>query len=66
MLQEGETRMSFTQYTAGGLFRWVSNGFRTNGDFEKEDKIGKENADRVSKTRWEEALNLYSNVKEFK
>lgn len=25
----GERRYSFTQYTAGGLFRWVEHGFRT-------------------------------------
>ncbi|KAJ7834684.1 hypothetical protein B0H13DRAFT_1653136, partial [Mycena leptocephala] len=28
-LQEGETRCSLTQYTAGGLFRWVGYGFKT-------------------------------------
>ncbi|KAJ6448611.1 hypothetical protein DFH09DRAFT_851739, partial [Mycena vulgaris] len=25
----GEERFSFTQYTAGGLFRWIRNGFQT-------------------------------------
>ncbi|KAJ6448977.1 hypothetical protein C8R47DRAFT_926886, partial [Mycena vitilis] len=25
-IQQGETRYSFTQFTAGGLFRWVNNG----------------------------------------
>ena len=28
-----ETRYSFTQYTAGGLFRWVENGFQKSTDF---------------------------------
>ncbi|KIK70572.1 hypothetical protein GYMLUDRAFT_281289 [Collybiopsis luxurians FD-317 M1] len=28
-IQLGETRYSFTQYTAGGLVRWVENGFQT-------------------------------------
>ncbi len=29
-----ETRMSFTQYTAGGLFRWEDCGFCSQKDFE--------------------------------
>lgn len=28
-IQQGERRYSFTQYTAGGVFRWVEQGFRT-------------------------------------
>lgn len=28
-ISEGETRYSFTQYAAGGLFRWVDNHFQT-------------------------------------
>jgi hypothetical protein len=28
-----ERRYSFTQYTAGGLFRWVENGFQKSTDF---------------------------------
>ncbi|KZP30363.1 hypothetical protein FIBSPDRAFT_908068 [Athelia psychrophila] len=27
-IQEGESRYSFTQYTSGGLFRWVEHGFQ--------------------------------------
>ncbi|KAJ3807829.1 hypothetical protein F5876DRAFT_79361 [Lentinula aff. lateritia] len=34
---EGDTRMSFTQYTAGPIFRWVENGCRTEKEFEAED-----------------------------
>lgn len=37
-----EKRYSFTQYAAGALFRWVDNGFRTNGNLYKgmtEDQI---------------------------
>lgn len=29
----GEQRFSFTQYTAGGIFRWVDQGFRTSDQF---------------------------------
>ncbi|KAE9387346.1 hypothetical protein BT96DRAFT_1080389, partial [Gymnopus androsaceus JB14] len=32
-IQPGETRYSITQYTAGGLFRWVANGFQTQETF---------------------------------
>ncbi|KDR65537.1 hypothetical protein GALMADRAFT_81757 [Galerina marginata CBS 339.88] len=28
-IQAGERRYSFTQYSAGGLFRWLENGFKT-------------------------------------
>ncbi|KAJ6502980.1 hypothetical protein DFH09DRAFT_1102282 [Mycena vulgaris] len=31
----GEERFSFTQYTAGGLFRWIRNGFQTDEAWEK-------------------------------
>jgi hypothetical protein len=65
-LQEGETRVSFTQYTSGGLFRWVENGFRTIADFVRQDKKGKQRADEVSKTRWEEGLKLFSTLDELR
>jgi hypothetical protein len=50
-LQPGEIRMSFTQYSAGGLFRWVDQGFRTAADFEAADKKGKKNFDQESVKR---------------
>ncbi|TFK85202.1 hypothetical protein K466DRAFT_495211 [Polyporus arcularius HHB13444] len=34
-IAEGETRMSLTQYSAGGLFRWVRCGSRTQRAFEQ-------------------------------
>ncbi len=43
---EGEDRMSFTQFTPGGLFRWVDCGFQTQKSFfeqgGKHDKSGPE------------------------
>ena len=39
-VQEGELRSSFTQYTAGGLFRWVNQGFQTQGRLKKTCSIG--------------------------
>ncbi|KAI0713062.1 hypothetical protein C8T65DRAFT_574233 [Cerioporus squamosus] len=35
-IAEHETRMSFTQFTARGLFRWEECGFRSQKDFEAE------------------------------
>lgn len=32
-IQEGETRWSFTQYSAAGLFRWVHNGMMSDKEF---------------------------------
>ncbi|KJA12682.1 hypothetical protein HYPSUDRAFT_210239 [Hypholoma sublateritium FD-334 SS-4] len=31
----GEKRASFTQYSAGGLFRWVDNGYKTDVQLQK-------------------------------
>ncbi|KAG6835952.1 hypothetical protein H0H93_012949 [Arthromyces matolae] len=32
-IQDGETRLSFTQYCAGGLLRWIQHGFRSQKSF---------------------------------
>ena len=39
-IQDGETRCSFTQYTAGALFRWVDQGFRVQGKVAEVCRIG--------------------------
>ncbi|KAJ6538367.1 hypothetical protein DFH09DRAFT_1090605 [Mycena vulgaris] len=48
---EGKHRYSFTQYTAGGLFRWVEHGFKTKEEYleglskrerREEQELGKE------------------------
>ncbi|THV00353.1 hypothetical protein K435DRAFT_854823 [Dendrothele bispora CBS 962.96] len=39
-IAEGDTRLSFTQFCAGALFRWVDNGLRSNGEVQK--VIGKD------------------------
>ncbi|KAJ6459908.1 hypothetical protein C8R45DRAFT_1109284 [Mycena sanguinolenta] len=36
-VQDGEERISFTQFTAGGLFRWVDYGGRTEADLAVDD-----------------------------
>ncbi|KAJ7678317.1 hypothetical protein DFH06DRAFT_1423071 [Mycena polygramma] len=62
-----EIRFSFTQYTAGGLFRWIRNGFKTDEDFaatatweEKRERAAE------SKTRWEKGVAMYSTVSTLK
>ena len=59
-VQHHETRRSFVQYTAGGLFRWVRNGFMTDEDF---DRVASE-AEKLARAaeanrRWEEGVNMY-------
>jgi hypothetical protein len=52
-ITDHETQYSFTQYTAGALFRWVKHGFRSEKDYlatltaeeiEEEHKLGLERA----------------------
>jgi hypothetical protein len=54
-----ESRYSFTQYCAGGLFRWVDNGFQTASKYQQalnlEQQIGLKAANEL---RWKEGLNL--------
>ncbi|THU78627.1 hypothetical protein K435DRAFT_699725 [Dendrothele bispora CBS 962.96] len=58
-----ETRYSFTQYTAGALFRYVDDGFRMRT--EMEDDIRKE-AQAMQRDRIQEDLNIYSTLDDLK
>jgi hypothetical protein len=51
-----ERHYSFTQYAAGGLFRWVDNGFRTLDSLSLE-KQAEYKAANV--TQWERSLSMY-------
>ncbi|KAJ7683505.1 hypothetical protein B0H14DRAFT_2422399, partial [Mycena olivaceomarginata] len=64
-IRSHETRSSFTQYTAGGLFRWVRNGFRTNEDFENGTSVA-EKALRAAEaeTWWEDGMDMFSTIDE--
>ncbi|EPQ55754.1 hypothetical protein GLOTRDRAFT_41110, partial [Gloeophyllum trabeum ATCC 11539] len=55
-VRPGESRFSFTQWTAGGLFRWTDFGFRSAGSFEKE--VGKQAAEEANTARWREGVSL--------
>ncbi|KAI0689948.1 hypothetical protein BC835DRAFT_1281908, partial [Cytidiella melzeri] len=60
-IQPGEQRQSFTQYAAGGLFRWVQYGFQSWKELAKdEDRLARE-MDRRD-TRWAEAVGGFSTL----
>lgn len=58
---EGETRYSFTQFAAGGLFRWVDNKFQTLATYR--DSLTKEERlelEKANEGRWRFGLGLFS------
>lgn len=60
-----EQRFSFTQYSAGGLFRWAENGFQRTVDY----KAGLEEVElavylAAEQMRWEFGLSLLSRLEE--
>ncbi len=57
-----ETRMSFTQYAAGGLFRWVANKFQTKESLKKNDPITFARNRQKEKTAWKESLDRLSTI----
>ncbi|KAJ8692146.1 hypothetical protein PTI98_009484 [Pleurotus ostreatus] len=54
-----EERASFTQYCAGGIFRWVDNGCRTQLDFQKADPASYCAAMEDRLDGWERGLAMY-------
>lgn len=60
----GETRLSIAQYAAGGLFRWVSYGFRSAKSLLKTPagKRLKKKFDKGAGERWREGLEMFSTV----
>jgi len=56
-ISEGEHRYSVTQYAAGGLFRWVDNGFKSNRSLSRKQQKLQQQA---NSTLWEDSLSLYS------
>ncbi|KAJ7027110.1 hypothetical protein C8F04DRAFT_1238263 [Mycena alexandri] len=62
-----EKRFSFVQYTAGGLFQWIRNGFKTDEAFEntgtREERMERT---KEAKTRWGKGVAMYSTVDSLK
>ncbi len=67
-VSDNEWRSSITYYTAGGLFRWVAYGFKTERQFRKEDpgEFERIKDKDTREARWREAINLFSKDKELK
>ncbi|KAJ7855766.1 hypothetical protein B0H14DRAFT_2579227 [Mycena olivaceomarginata] len=63
-VEGGEERISFTQFTAGGMFRWVENGGRTGAELAREDPDQWERVQALKETRWETGLSYFSMVDE--
>ena len=65
-IQEDETRMSMTQFCAGGLFRWVHYGFSTIEDLKRtpegRKKIAEMEAGNGERRKW--AIQLFSKLHE--
>lgn len=62
-IQQGETRYSFTQYTAGGIFRWVNQGFQKTTEWRR--KLNKEDKGReadMGAERWAMGVELFSKL----
>ncbi|KAK7045373.1 hypothetical protein VNI00_007622 [Paramarasmius palmivorus] len=59
-----DTRTSFTQYTAGAIFRWVENGFRTERAIKESDFVEWQTIQDRKDTVVAERLKLYSKVDE--
>ena len=62
-IQTGEKRYSFTQYTAGGIFRWVEQGFQKSSEWysslSKEEKSAEH---RKGDERWAMGVGLFSKL----
>jgi hypothetical protein len=59
-----ETRLSMTQYVAGGLFRWVQYGFRTEKDLKAFDGDLLQTIKQQQEQRREEGLAMFSKIDE--
>ncbi|KAF8208625.1 hypothetical protein K438DRAFT_1573939, partial [Mycena galopus ATCC 62051] len=63
-VQDGDKRISFTQFSAGGLFRYVDYGCRTAKELAEEDPAEHARQMVLRDTRWEEGLSYFSTVDE--
>ncbi|KAJ7161982.1 hypothetical protein C8R43DRAFT_880570 [Mycena crocata] len=63
-VQEGDKRVSFTQFTAGGLMRFVDNGFRMEEELKSEDPAEYARICALKETRFEMGLGLFSTMDE--
>ncbi|KAJ3831869.1 hypothetical protein EV361DRAFT_983665 [Lentinula raphanica] len=60
----GDTRMSFTQYTAGSIFRWVENGCMTEKELQSTDPARYDEMQASKDTAYLRRLGMFSTVEE--
>ena len=66
-IQKGEERYSFTQYTAGGLFRWVDHGFQKESEYwDSLSEDARIEEEEVMRRRWTIGLGMFSTLDELK
>ncbi|KAF9068747.1 hypothetical protein BDP27DRAFT_1223652 [Rhodocollybia butyracea] len=65
-VQKGDKRVSFTQYTAGGIHRWLEYGGRTEDEFAAQDPEGFEQMLKERPERWRKVLDMFSTISELK
>ncbi|PPR03266.1 hypothetical protein CVT24_012809 [Panaeolus cyanescens] len=68
-IQKDEERCSFAQYSAGGIFRWVDYGFRSEQAFFKsisEDEVRIQEEQEAKTNRWKKGLDMYSTISELR
>ena len=63
-VDEGETRVSFTQFAAGGLFRYVDYGFRTQAQLERQDPAKYQKILAERPYRWKKGIALMRKLTE--
>ena len=63
-VRDHEVRMSFTQFCAGGIFRFVDNGFRTEEALRVQDPSGHREMLEKKKTRWQMGVSLWSKLED--
>ncbi|KAJ7736216.1 hypothetical protein DFH07DRAFT_779764 [Mycena maculata] len=63
-VQDNEEHVSFTQFSAGGIFRYVDNGCQTVEELAENDLEEYERLMALKATRWEEGLKLFSTITE--
>ncbi|PBK89728.1 hypothetical protein ARMGADRAFT_935428, partial [Armillaria gallica] len=61
---EGDSHISFMQFFAGGILRWVDNGFQTEKEMAKADPSAYAAMKAQKAMRWEMGLGLLSTLNE--
>ncbi|KDQ49354.1 hypothetical protein JAAARDRAFT_143588, partial [Jaapia argillacea MUCL 33604] len=62
LVAAGEQRLSYTQYTAGGVFRWVKYRYKSVGEVVR--SIGELEVRRLNASRWKAGIEMFSKLGE--